>query len=129
MGVTVALKGTHRNDIKLIAGLLLAAGILALFLHFTRRQGGSVRIEQDGVTTAVLPLDQDTRKTIEQDGAANVLVIENGAVWVEEANCRDKICVRQGAIRYTGQSIVCLPHKLVITIEGGSDTPFDAQTR
>ncbi len=124
----MALKGTRRNDIKLIAGLLLAAGILALFLHFTRTAGGSVRIEQDGVTTAVLPLHEDTRRTIEAESGTNVLVIQDGAAWVEEADCRDKICVRQGAIRYTGQSIVCLPHQLVITIENGADTPFDAQT-
>ena len=46
--------------------------------------------------------------------------VEQGAVWMEEANCRDGLCIHQGKMRNRAKSIVCLPHNLVITLEGDS---------
>ena len=43
-----------------------------------------------------------------------------------EANCPDLLCVRQGKIRYTGQSIICLPNRLTVTVEGGESDGVDA---
>ena len=48
----------------------------------------------------------------------NTVKIVNGGVLMENANCLDKICVKAGFINKPGQSIVCLPHKLVIDIIG-----------
>ena len=124
------MQGKFRNDLLLIAVLLLAAAGLALLLFFTRQAGGIVRVVQDGVTIAQLPLDTDTEHVFEDaQGGRNTLVIQGGAAWVSEADCPDQICKKHGAIRWKGQSIVCLPHRLVISIEGGEDGGFDAQTR
>ena len=49
----------------------------------------------------------------------NVIRIENGAVYMEEANCRDQLCVHQGKIRNRAKNIVCLPHNLVVSLETG----------
>ena len=48
--------------------------------------------------------------------AGNVLVIENGAVHMESASCPDKLCVKQGTKSQVGETIVCLPHRLVATV-------------
>ena len=37
---------------------------------------------------------------------------------MEEADCPDRLCVRQGAVSRVGESIICLPHELVVTVEG-----------
>ena len=42
-----------------------------------------------------------------------------------EASCPDQLCVHQPAIRYHGQTIVCLPHRVSVTIEGGEEAPLD----
>lgn len=42
----------------------------------------------------------------------------NGGISIEDADCPDKICLKQGFINKPGQSIICLPHKLVIEIIG-----------
>ena len=47
-----------------------------------------------------------------------VLLIENGTARMTEASCPDHVCIDMGVIRYTGQSIVCLPNRLVVTVRG-----------
>ena len=120
---------THRNDAILIVVLLILGGSLALFLYATRRSGGYVSVQVDGGTVMELPLDEDTRLVLGEGAHTNTLVIQDGAARVVEASCPDQICVNHGAIRYEGESIVCLPHRLVVTVEGGAPSDVDASTR
>ena len=120
---------THRNDVILIATLLLAAGALALFLLFTRQDGGIARVQIDGQTVMELPLNQDTQVVLGEGEHTNTLVIQNGTAQVVEASCPDQVCVRQGAVHYSGESIVCLPHKLIVTIEGGGSNGVDGSAK
>ena len=116
---------SHRNDILLAAGLLLLGGTLALFLWLTRQAGGTVTVQIDGRTVMELSLNEDTQIVLGEGDHTNTLVIEGGKAQVVEASCPDRICVRQGAVQYSGESIVCLPHKLVITVQGGVDSGLD----
>lgn len=49
----------------------------------------------------------------------NIVEISGGSVSVTKASCKNQVCVRHGKISHTGESIVCLPNRLVVTIEGG----------
>lgn len=118
----------HRNDAILIAVLVILGGALALFLFATRQSGGTVRVQINGGTVMELPLNEDTRVTLGEGEHTNILVIRDGTAQVVEASCPDQICVRHGAIRYEGESIVCLPHRLVVTVEGGQGNDIDAAT-
>lgn len=113
-------------DALLAAGLLL----LALLLHIFLRPGGSgtwAVVTVDGEETARYSLAED--RTVKIGGEEyNVLEISGGAAAVVEANCGDHTCVRTGAISRAGETIVCLPHRLVIRIEGGEASSFDAET-
>jgi hypothetical protein len=53
-------------------------------------------------------------------------VIENNTARIKEADCPDELCVHQKEISKTGESIICLPHKLVIRISGGEEKEVDA---
>lgn len=119
---------THRNDAILIAVLLLLGGALAVFLWFTRQNGGYVSVEVDGALLMELPLDEDARMVLGEGEHTNTLVIENKRARVVEATCPDQICVNQRPVQYEGESIVCLPHKLVVTVRGGQGNDIDAAT-
>ncbi len=119
---------TRKNDVLLVAALLILGGALALFLLLTRQEGGTARVQVDGETVMELPLGKDTQMVLGEAGRSNTLVIERGAARVAEADCPDQVCVRHGAVQYAGESIVCLPHKLVITIEGGAANDIDGST-
>lgn len=51
----------------------------------------------------------------------NTIVIKNGAVRMENADCPDKLCVKQGNIYDSSKDIVCLPNKVVIKVSKPSD--------
>lgn len=50
--------------------------------------------------------------------------VENGKVWVTDSDCPDKICEHTGAIERAGESIVCLPNGIVISVNGESDVQW-----
>ena len=116
-----------RGDIVLIVGCLLAALICCGLWLLIRRDGAAVIVEQDGRETARYALTEDRTVRIEGQGGYNLLVIEGGEVWLSEADCPNLLCVKTGKIRYAGQSIVCLPHKLAVRIGGGA-SGLDAVT-
>ena len=49
----------------------------------------------------------------------NTVHVEKGAISVSEADCPDKVCMYQGRLTGSGIPIICMPHRLVIEIEGG----------
>ncbi len=115
----------RRNDILLIAGVLAAALIGLLLWVLLRTPGSTAVVLVDGVETARYPLDTPAAMTLHLDEDwSNRLVIRDGRAYVTAANCPDQICVKHAGISHVGESIVCLPHKLVVRIEGASqDAP------
>lgn len=123
---TVKLGGSKfKNDIIFIIILLIITMSLGAAFFFLRGEGDVVEVRIDGRLTAVYSLSEDI--TVELDGVAgtNTLVISGGKAEISYADCPDGICAHHKPISRSGESIVCLPHKLVITVksEGSSDSP------
>ena len=116
-----------RGDIFLIVGCLLAALVCCGLWLLLRQDGGAVIVEQNGRETARYALNEDRAVKIEGQGGYNLLVIRGGEAWLSEADCPNLLCVKTGKIRYAGQSIVCLPHRLAVRIVGGASA-LDAVT-
>lgn len=114
-----------KNDVILVAVIVLAAALLWLGTYLTRSEGAYVRVSVDGELFGEYPLDTDTVIRIGNETSYNLLVIEEGEASVTEASCPDKLCVHQGKIHYNGQSIVCLPNKVVIEVVGGEESGYD----
>lgn len=107
----------RRNDLLLIAGILAVALISFIFYINIRRTGTAAVVRVDGEISASYPLSSNKTVIIEGIGGRNRLEISGGEANMTEADCPDKLCVHQASIRYGGQSIVCLPHKVTVTIE------------
>ena len=119
-----------RSDLLLLGGL--AAVGLALFarLSLGRDEGVQVLVRVDGVVTQRFSLSEPRSYTIQtRDEGVNELRIDDGAVWLESANCPDCLCVKQGKIRYAGESIICLPHGVVVELSGQDELALDAVTQ
>ncbi len=109
-----------RNDFLLIA-VVLGFALIALFVYSTTRtHGESVVIRVDGIIHSTYSLSDETRLEIPSatvvDGK-NVLIISGGKAYMSEASCPDLICVAHNPISMVGESIVCLPNRVVVTIE------------
>ena len=108
-----------RNDVIFISALLLVVILAGLALFFFRREGDSVTVTVNKQHFGTYSLAEDRIveiRTGENGGEMNRLVIRNGEAFVESATCPDGICASHKPISRNGESIVCLPHQVVITV-------------
>jgi hypothetical protein len=55
---------------------------------------------------------------VETEYGYNLIKIKDQSVAIIDADCPDKICIGPGFISKPGQSLVCLPHKLMVEVKG-----------
>lgn len=112
-----------RNDLLLVGVLIAVLLIVGAVLLICRTEGETVVVTVDGVVYGTYPLHRDTEvdiRTGENGEQYNRLVIKDGKAYVEDANCpggtNDK-CTLHAPISYEWDSIICRPHKVVVSIE------------
>ena len=114
----------RKKDLIFIFSIL----IFAVFLLLIQRVYGNAQDEADLVKITVnqklygtYDLNKNQTITIQNDFGINTIQIQNKDVWMEEADCPDGYCKEQGHISKNKQTIVCLPHKLVVEISDDSE--------
>lgn len=106
-----------KADFLIIAAVAVIVGVLSFFLYYVNSDSGNtVTVEKDGEIIETLSLNEDCEKQYDFNGETNTLLIKDGKATVTEANCPDGICAEHKPINRSGESIICLPHKLVITV-------------
>lgn len=62
-------------------------------------------------------------ETIEVDTkwGNNIVFVKDEQIAMIDADCSDKLCLEQGYISKPGESIVCLPHRVMIQVIGEND--------
>lgn len=114
---TNASKGILRKADVILISVFIFIGIIGLIFYLGGKQRGQfVKITRNGSVIGEYSLYKDGVITIEGDGGENTLTIKNGKADMSDADCPDKICVFHKPISKTGESIVCLPHKIVVEI-------------
>ena len=79
----------------------------------------------DGAELCRLPLSESMEMMIGEGEKQNLLIISDGEAYIAEASCPDHVCVKSGSVSFSGQTIVCLPNKVVVSIAGGGDSDLD----
>ena len=110
-----------KADIALFAALVLI-GLASLgFLLTGEGSGSTVNITVDGEAYGSYPLAVDRVIDVDTEFGHNQITISGGRVWVSETDCSGHDCEHFGKISLAKQSIMCLPHKLIVSISGKSD--------
>lgn len=114
---------------RLVLYALVGTALVLLIVGSGRRDGDSARIEGDGGFERVASLASDG--TVEVDGPLGKTVVEisGGEARVLTSPCPHQLCVRMGAVRTPGRAVVCVPNRVVVTVEGDGAAPTDAVTR
>ncbi len=82
-----------------------------------------------GKVYKIVPLDKNATFDVRWRGVHLMTVqTKNGAVRVEESTCKNKICVHTGWISKDGQSIVCVPNRVIIYTKGAKQSSYDLIT-
>ena len=108
----------YRADIVLIGLLIIMAFISYIVIfNFMSKHGDVVEVYSQSKLIKKVPLDTDTEFEVKIDNHVNVIRVENGFVFILDADCPDKLCKKQGKIRNSGETIICLPNKIVIRVD------------
>lgn len=114
--------------------VVLCVAALALGLAFFQWRGGTSEaltavVSVDGTEVDRLDLEHWEGPQVYTNNGYTLTLsgirhndTENG-VRVAESDCPTQDCVRTGAIFRSGQSIVCLPARIIIRLEGGTPDP------
>ena len=121
----------RKNDLIIMGCILLAALILFLvyrFVFFAGTPGNYVSVcVNDGEDFyEEYPLEKDAEIDIPSSIGTNHLSIRDGKADMTDADCPDKICVDHRPISANGESIICLPAKIVVTVISKESPALDS---
>lgn len=114
-----------KRDLIMAAVFILIGVMLTIGMRFFMKPGARVVVYIDGESAEAYSLKEDGVYQIQTEAGSNSFRIEHGSVWMESADCPDKLCIHMGKVGKNGETIVCLPHKLVLQIEGGEASDYD----
>lgn len=117
-----------RNDgifIGVLATICVIVFIVFSVMH--RSQGSIIVITRNGELYGTYNLSQNQTIEIENTDheVTNTLQIKDGVAKMIEADCPDKLCMHQKAISVSKENIVCLPNRIVVTVEADHNEGLD----
>lgn len=106
-------------DIIIISVIIVVAIAGVVFINSFSTPGNIVVITVGNEEYKTVPLDSDKQQEIKINNT-NTVIIENGEVYMKEADCPDKVCINTGKIKNVGEIIVCKPNNVKVEIKGDS---------
>ena len=118
-----------KRELFLLAAILVVAAVFFLVNYTLYRKPAAfvevsvVNEQSEKIVLETFDLSNDLEFSIVTDpitdGApegTNYLHIQNGEVWISEANCPNHDCIKKGKISRNGEMLVCIPHRLTVSI-------------
>ena len=106
-----------KNYLIFISVLVFLVGAFALGYFLFRPEGDTVIVTVGGDFYGEYSLREDRTESIRTENGENIFVIRDGKVYMESASCPDGICEKHRGIFRDGDSIICLPNQVVITVD------------
>jgi hypothetical protein len=116
-------------DKILIAGLVILTLLSFPVIKHFHHEGRWVVIEADGEVVGNFSLDEDGFIPVNGNLGTTRVEVAGGRVRVLGSPCPYKLCVKSGPISRSGESLICLPNRVIIRIEGGDEPSVDAVSR
>ena len=112
-------KWITRADLLLFA-LVLVCALLLYLLTKPRTAGERVSVFLENELIAEFSLfDAPPTYEITTEKGSVTLAFDGEGVSVLHSDCPDAVCVRTGRVTRAGESIVCAPLGVCVTVEGG----------
>jgi len=116
-------------DFVIIIVAVLVACALFFFWIFKFGDSGSYAVVYlNGEEKNRYALSENINDLIQSENGVNEIQILDGSVSIISADCADKICVNHVPIYRNNESIICLPHKMVVEIQNDDKKYIDAVT-
>ena len=106
-------------DTLLVALLIVISLFAFIIIEATRKEGESVLVRVNGEVVGEYLLSENAEYSL--NGGTNILVIKDGAAYIEWADCPRQLCVKERKISRVGERITCLENRVVLEIVGNSE--------
>lgn len=98
--------------------IVITPDSLKEFLSVSSKENEDTSSKENADISSKENADRKHESQGEGESFRNLLVIKDGKASMKEADCPDKICVAHKPICKKGETIVCLPHKVVVEVRG-----------
>lgn len=95
---------------------LIIAGAFGVNYFVNTKNVDSIEIYMDNKLYKTYYINDKEEIKIKSKEGYNIVKIHDKGVEIIEASCPDKVCIHQGFITKSSESIVCLPNKVHIKI-------------
>jgi len=112
-----------KRDFILIGAILAVILIVFAVTQLTKEEGAYVVVRVNGQEVAKYSLSENGE--YELNGGTNILRINDGTACLTKANCPDHLCVNQGKISKSGETITCLPNRLTVTVYSADESDVE----
>lgn len=117
-----------KGDIAVILVMALIIGISSFLVNSYTDYQGDLKciIKVDGEIYKEIKLKENYNNFIEINSSFgyNKISIEGNTVKMADSDCQDKLCLKEKAISRPFESLICLPARLIIYIEGESELNY-----
>ncbi len=118
-----------QGDKFVLYGLIVLVFILLIeYGFFQRRSDKVVVIRSDGKIVKELQIEKNVFFEVKSKEGHLFVEIRNGKVKVINSTCKDKLCEKEGWISNVGESIICLPNRISVSIIGKNGEKIDTVT-
>jgi hypothetical protein len=122
-------KGDKIVGIVLLIIVLVAFGSASIYKNVVKGSENIAVIKREGKVLETIDLNKVVKPrefTLKTDNSNyNTILVEHNSISIKDANCPHKECVKSGWISQPGEMIVCLPYKLIISIQGKDNRSID----
>ena len=112
---------SNKKFILIFVLIFIVFSVGFFVINSTEIDSDIVQIKVNGELHKELSINEDGMFVIKTDDGHSIVNVKNKEVFIVEATCPDKICVRHGKLLNKYDSIVCLPNKIVIEYKTKSD--------
>lgn len=110
-----------KKDIIFIILIPVLCFVFITLNKSTSSKGDTVSIYYNSELYKSVPLNEDNEINVNN---TNTIIIKDSSVYMQHADCPDKLCIKQGRVSSSAKDIVCLPNKVRITVD--KKTEIDA---
>ena len=110
-----------KGDFFIFAIILTMIIVTAVGFYRAPLSAHTVTIYVDSQEYATYVISEGTQKTVtvQKDFGYNQVELDSNTVKITESDCSNHDCIRMGKISHAGDMLICLPHKLMVVLEGG----------